>query len=441
MKKLLSLLLTFMLVLSMTACGKKVSTNDNGNTDTTKTDTTKTEDTTASAEKVTIKVANYALLESGYTEFWENVKAGYETKYPNVTVEWVTAPYNDMLSQVMNMAGAGDKVDLIFSELMWLPALVDAGLAEPMENVLDKEFMDDYYDNTLEAHSIDGTVYAAPLYVSPFILFYNTELFEKAGLDPNSPPTTYDEMLKCAEALSKLTTDDGNKVYAFGQSTASVPVAGASTTSLVANFGGTVLNEDGSLNVDNDGFVQAMEMLQLLDEKEYNPQNSKPKDLRNLFALGQLAMYYDNSWGFNGIKSINPDAVNFTATAIPLSGGNGNGASTLQAHSFVAVNNGTDRLEATKNFIQYVVSADVLKDYMLNITPAFPAKEEMKDVLNPVLAGAKDATSVAVPTKMFSTMSDFYLELSSLAQAITVGDTDVETAIENFKPAATAILP
>lgn len=437
MRKLIALLVTFILVLSMTACGGSKA-SDSGEPE--KTEEAGGKEESASTEEVTIKIANYALLEAGYTEFWENAKAGFEEKYPNVTIEWVTAPYGEILNQVMNMAGAGNKVDLIFSEMIWIPALVDAGLAEPMENVLDQDFMDDYYPNILEAHSVDDTVYAAPLYVSPSILFYNKDLFTKAGLDPAAPPKTYEEMLAMAEKLSAITTDDGNKVFAFGQPTASVPVVGASLTAMAANFGGYVFDKDGNLDVDNEGFTEAMETLKTLDDKGYCPQNSKPKDLRNLFALGQLAMYYDNSWGFNGIKSINPEAVNFTATAMPLSGGKGEGESTLQSHCFVAVNNGDAQLEATKNFIQYVISEEVLKDYMMNITPAFPAKGEMEGVLNTVLEGAKDSVSVAVPSKMFPTVSNFYLELAALSQAITVGDEDVKDAIGNFKQAVESII-
>ena len=440
MKKILYLMLAVVLVLSMVGCASKTSPDGTAKPDGGTDVGADVGADVGTDEPVTIKFANYALLEKGYTEFWEGVKAGYEEKYPHVTIEWVTAPYGEVLSQVMNMAGAGDKVDLVFSEMIWIPALVDAGLAEPMENVLDAEFMDDFFPNMLEAHSVDGTVYGAPLYGSPSVLFYNKNLFEKAGLDPEKAPTTYEEMLEMAEKLSALKTDDGNKVYAFGQPTASVPVVGASLTAFTANFGGYVFDENGEFNIDNEGFIESMEMLQVLDEKGYNPQNVKPKDLRNLFALEQLAMYYDNSWGFNGIKAINPDAVNFTATAMPLKSGNGIGESTLQSHNFVAINNGDARLEATKNLIQYVISTEILEDYMLNITPAFPARESMAEVIHPVLEGSKDAVSISVPSKLFPTVNDFNLELCSLAQSITVGKTDVKTAIENFRPAAEAIL-
>ena len=43
-------------------------------------------------EPVTIKFANYALLEQGYEEFWNNVKSGFEAENPNITIEYVTAP-------------------------------------------------------------------------------------------------------------------------------------------------------------------------------------------------------------------------------------------------------------------------------------------------------------------------------------------------------------
>lgn len=45
-------------------------------------------DAETSGEPVTIKVANYALLEAGYDTFWEGVKTGFEAEYPNVTIEW-----------------------------------------------------------------------------------------------------------------------------------------------------------------------------------------------------------------------------------------------------------------------------------------------------------------------------------------------------------------
>lgn len=387
--------------------------------------------------KTVLKVANYALLETGYEAFWKNIETGFEAKYPDVDIQWVTAPYGEIMNQVINMAGGGDKVDCIFGEIDWVPGFQDAGLAAPAEDILPKSFLDDFYPSVIEASKIDGKIYGVPLYISPYVLYYNKALFEKAGLDPNSPPTNYDEMLEMAKKLSQLKDDNGNKIYAFGQTTASVPVSGSSITAMIFNFGGTVLDAKGNLSIDNDGFKQAITMLKALDDNQYNPQNAKLKDLRNLFALGQLAMYYDQSWGFNGIKSINPDATNFTASAAPLKGGNGTGQSLLQSHSFILVDNGGKRKEALSNFVQYVISEDVLADYLTNTTPAYPSKKSMGSmdsiINNPILKGASQSAQNVKPQTMIPKLKDLNLELCTLAQAVTVGDEPVDTAIADFK--------
>ena len=438
MKRLLSVVLALAMVATLAACGGAPASSaaPSPAPESTPADSS----APANKEPVTLKIANYAILEKGYEEFWGKVKSDFEAKNPHITIEWVTAPYGEIVNQVINMAGGGDKVDLVFGELIWLPTFEDAGLAAPVEDILDKEFLDDFYPNVIDAFKIGGKAYGVPLYVSPAILYYNKDLFAQAGLDPNTPPKTYDEMMVMAEKLAQVKTADGNKVYPFGVPTASVPVVGASLTAFISNLGGEALTPDGKLSIDNDGFKQAFEMIKTLDDKGYNPQNAKPKDLRNLFALGQLAMYYDQSWGYNGIKSINPEAEKFAATAVPLSGGSGKGASTLQSHCFILVDNGPAQAEAVKEFVQYVVTPEVLNDYMNNITPAFPAKKSMDSVKVPLLDAALPSVTNTVSIPLFPTLGDFSLELCTLAQAVSVSDKSVDDAMASFRTAAAAIL-
>lgn len=437
MKKLLSVVLSAAIICSMTACSGSSSGGAK--------DSPVSSQEGMSLEPVILKFANYAVLEAGYDKFWAEIKEDFEKKYPHITIEWVSAPYGEIVNQVINMAGGGDRVDMIFGEIDWIPRLEDTGLITPITNVLTEEFLADFYPSMLEGCSIGGEVYGIPAYASPYVLFYNKDLFKQAGLDPDSPPSTYDEMLVAAEAISKLTSRDGNKVYGFGQTTASVPVSGASLTAMINNFGGTILTPDGQLASDDEGLKQAMNMIKLLEEKGYNPQNMKLKDLRNLFALGQLGMYYDQSWGFNGVKSINPDAVNFTASAKPLKGGNGIGASLLQAHVLMMVdNNDPAKTEAVRLLTEHIISEEALSDYLANITPAYPSRKSMESmdavVNNEILKGAAGALDNLIPTPFVPTLSDINLELCTLAQSITVSGKDVDTAIEVFKSAIKPML-
>lgn len=431
MKKAKSILTVVVIALAILSfgCSKKEAASSAGGA-------------SASSGPVTLKVANYAILEAGYEAFWTNVKTDFEAKNPGIVIEWITAPYGEIMNQVINMAGGGNKVDVIFGEIGWVPGLEDAGLAAPVNEILDKSFFDDFYPDVMNSFNINGKPYGLPLYISPYVLYYNKDLFTQAGLDPNNPPKTYDEMLICAEKLSTLKDANGNKVYAFGQTTASVPVSGSSINGMVFNFGGSVLDANGKLSVDNKGFHDAISMIKLLNEKGYNPQNAKLKDLRELFALGQLAMYYDQSWGFNGVSSINPDAKNFTASAVPLKGGNGEGKSILQAHCFILVDNGAARKAAVAKFCEYVISEAVLGDYMTTVTPAYPARKAMANMpallSNKILSGASAGAANVQDQTFIAQLNDLNLELCTLAQAVTVGGENVDSAIENFKRSAKA---
>ncbi|GHV52513.1 hypothetical protein AGMMS49579_09910 [Spirochaetia bacterium] len=432
MKKTFSVLAALILAVVFIGCSKKASDSAIGSV------------SADGAAPVTVKFANYALLEAGYTEFWEGVKTGFEKKYPHITIEWVTAPYGEIVNQVINMAGGGDKADLLLGEISWVPTLEDAGLSVPVDTILSDSYLSGFYSNILDGFKINGKIYGIPLYVSPFVLYYNRDIFKKAGLDPDKPPATYDEMLKMAEKIAPLTSDDGNKIYPFGQTTASVVVSGAALTAMVYNFGGALLTEEGKLSVDSNGFRQTFDMLQQLHKKGYNPENAKLKDLRNLFALGQLAMYYDQSWGFNGIQSINPKAGDFTASASPLTGGSGTGDSILQSHCFLLMDNGPDRREAVRLLVEYIITEEVLGNYMAAMTPAYPAIKSMSGMTaitaSNVLKGASDSINKAMPVPFVPAMNDLNLELCTLAQAVTVGGTEVNAAIAKFKAAAASLL-
>ncbi len=375
--------------------------------------------------------------------YWNNLLEEFQEANPNITVELVTAPYGEIVNTVINMAGGGDKIDLMYGELDWIPTLVDAGLAAPVADVLSEDLVSDIYPNILNACSIDGVAYGVPMYVSPFLMYYNKDLFEQAGLDPNSPPTTYEEMLEIAPKLAALKTEDGNQVYPFGLTTSSVAVSGACLTSSIYNFGGTILDEEGNLAIDQ-GFRDAVAMWQTLDQNGYNPQNSKLKDLRNLFALGQLAMYYDQSWGFNGVKSINPDAESFIASAAPLKGGNGTGESVLQAGTLMVVDNGDEKKAAVAKLVDFIMSEEKISEYFETVTPAYPSRQSMEDLdvvkNSSILAGAAGSVGNVKAVTFIPALSDLNLELCTLAQAVTVSGTDVDTAIADFESAVSGIV-
>ena len=77
---------------------------------------------------------------------------------------------------------------------------------------------------------------------------------------------------------------------------------------------------------------------------------------------------------------------------------------------------------------------------MKNITPAFAVRKSMENEINPLLEQAKAANTNLAPLPMIANLNDFALEISGLAQAITVGGEEIEPALENFKKSAETLL-
>ncbi len=395
----------------------------------------------AQGGKTKIYFANYALLEKAYTAFWEKVKADFEAKYPQYEVEYLTAGYNDMLSFVTNRVGGGDKVDIIFGEVTWAAGLADGGIITSVDQVLPQSFLADFHPTALNSFEYKGKIVGMPCYYSPTVLFYNKNLFKKAGLDPNKPPKTYEEILKYAEKLSKLTTDKGERVYAFGLPFASGVAAGNSINSVILSFGGKLLDDNGKLSINNQGFKDAMNFYKVLDDNKYNPQNCLPKNLRQMFATQSLAMYYDQSGGFSGVSNINPNAKDFAAIAPAVSGGTGDGSTLIQANCFLLANNGKKSAEGTAALVQFIMSKEVMGDYLANLYPSFPSLKSLDSItLYPILNSLKGSKLKLAKQTNIGTMNKLHLELAKAVQAITISKTEVNTAIKDFEKQAEIIL-
>ena len=202
----------------------------------------------------------------------------------------------------------------------------------------------------------------------------------------------------------------------------------------IYNFGGDVLDlETGKMSIDNEGFKQALQTLKDLYDAGYMTTNQKLKELRQSFANGELAMYYDQAWGFSGVSGINPNAIDYTASAAPMKGGSGSGQSVLSAGVFM-VSNKNGNAEGVNKFIAYVTSDEVLGHYVQDIAAGWSAKTSQANMeVQAVLAGATGSQGNVKAVPMIEELGNLNLELDTLAQNITLNGMSVEDAIQAFK--------
>ena len=129
----------------------------------------------------------------------------FEARNPGIKVEQVTFPYESYQQKVAAAVPAGEGPDVINLYYGWLPLWVKSGYIQALP---DSAFSSSYLAKTFypfvaQSVSFGGKNYSVPTAVRTLALIYNKKLFRDAGLDPNVPPRTLDELLTDAKKLSK----------------------------------------------------------------------------------------------------------------------------------------------------------------------------------------------------------------------------------------------
>lgn len=144
--------------------------------------------------------AGLALFESMVEEF--------EEENPNITVEASDVPW-DAKTFAARLAG-GSAPTLLRIPLTEPPALIERGQVADLSDVVgDIEGFEELNPRIMQFLERDGAVYGIPEKSYAFGLVYNRDLFEQAGLDPDAPPSTWEEVREYAQAISDATGKTG----------------------------------------------------------------------------------------------------------------------------------------------------------------------------------------------------------------------------------------
>ncbi|MFI6293432.1 extracellular solute-binding protein [Nonomuraea sp. NPDC050790] len=158
----------------------------------------------AAAGQVTLKMvaADYGdgpgAANSG-DNFWKEVVGEFEKANPNIKVQVTVINWNDIDKQVATMVQNGQAPDIL--QTGDYSGFVKDGLLHKVEEIVSPNVQQDLLAKFAEFGKVDGAAYGLPFVSSARALFYNKELFEKAGVA--EPPKTWDELKAAAEKLKK----------------------------------------------------------------------------------------------------------------------------------------------------------------------------------------------------------------------------------------------
>ncbi|GAB2610175.1 ABC transporter substrate-binding protein [Pseudactinotalea suaedae] len=278
---------------------------------------------------VTITVGNMPTTEN------PELRADFERKldafteaHPNITIEpeeteWAADTWNALIA-------GGTMPTVISAPFTEIQSMIARGqVADVTDYLADSEVFSRLNPSVLAVAQAEDRTYAIPTSAWTMGLLYNRDLFEQAGLDPDAPPQTWDEVRTAAQAIDEQTEAQGFLTMTLDNT------GGWVLTTMSYAFGSTLENEDATeATIVNDATTEVLDYYQQLrweDETMGSNFLVNYDDAVQLFASGQVGMFVQGADNYtNMVVKNGMDPEHFGVAPLPqqpaglgtLSGGN-----------------------------------------------------------------------------------------------------------------------
>ena len=141
------------------------------------------------------------------TKIVDELVAGFMQENPEIKVNAIYAGnYNDARVKALAALKSGKPAQLSVMLSVDLLELVEQGAIVAVEDLIssdeDKDWMNSFYPSLMENATFDDKIWSIPFQRSTIVMYYNKEHFRKAGLDPETPPATWKELVAAGKKLT-----------------------------------------------------------------------------------------------------------------------------------------------------------------------------------------------------------------------------------------------
>lgn len=266
------------------------------------------------AEKVTLTFSDWHLTEPHWEQALKEGIAKFEKENPEIKVTLDYVSYAEKETKYATALEAGKGPDVFHLHAYSVRSFMERDYLYDVTGFIEKEgpcwygkdFLDPWYPQTLELVRKDGRYYALPEDFMAMVLFRNKNLFQEAGLDPASPPKTWDEFLTYAKKLTKADR------WAFGTVGAIDPGFELRFTPVLFSHGGSYLTPDYKRSaLDSPEAKRALKFFVELHTKHGvippGVTARNPGDVREQLATEEVAMILGSGWTAPIVDGLNPD--------------------------------------------------------------------------------------------------------------------------------------
>lgn len=262
----------------------------------------------------------------------EQMIAAFQAKNPDIKVNHVLLEQGDMAQKYLTAIAGGRPPDVIMMHsARFFPAFAERNVLVDLTPLVQRDKLDlkVFYDSDVANYVAGGKVLGLPLATDSggWNFFYDADQFASVGLDPNKPPTTWQEV---EEAARKLTVKEGDKFARIGFSPVGTENYPFKEWLMLNN--GRFISDDGKKVLFNspEG-VQTLEWLVGFYDRLYGgfdkvidlagPVGVGGRNEKGLWYNGKIAMHVDGVWHAAQLQADAPKK-NVRAALMPRNGAN-----------------------------------------------------------------------------------------------------------------------
>ena len=238
----------------------------------------------------------WTLFAGGDGEAMKGLVDQFNEEHDDIQIQRQRQPFDEYYDKLFTSMTGGDAPDLAVFHTPEIQRFSDALL--PLGGMVSDGTSDAYVDSIWEETEFDGDRLALPLDTHPNGLYYNKDIFRDAGLDPESPPTTFEELQTAANTITAETDKQ-----AFNPD----PYLRFFVRQFIAwqnGRGGDFLNADNTEAAFGgaDGIALAEFYHNIANEWNWDQADATDDRGTKAFRSGDLAMTINGTWYFGALQ-------------------------------------------------------------------------------------------------------------------------------------------
>ena len=333
------------------------------------------------------------------TEVVDGIVAEFEAANPDISVNAIySGNYDDTRVRALSALNSGEPAQLAVMFSIDAYDLIEQDLIVPFDDMVNgadgEAWLNGFYPALMANGKIEGKTWGIPFQRSTIVAYYNKDMFRAAGLDPESPPTTWDELISMGKALTKDDT--------YGIMIPSTGYPYWMFQALAIQNGKEVMSNDGlSTSFDDPDVVKTLEFWKSLSaEHGVMPEGTVEwGTLRQAFLEGQTAMMWHSTGNLTTVK--NNASFDFGVAELPAN--IRKGSPTGGGNFYIFKDTTDEERAAAMKLIQFMTSpeqaaawsiatgymgvspaayeTDALKAYTAEFPPALVARNQLENAV------------------------------------------------------------